>query len=861
MKFNYYSLQENLLGKIVLNNETIYILDSFSDKNILEKQYEKEIFSKNPLFLTWSEFKEKLFLTDRFMLKGEKRTLLLYKAIPQELKEKLNMKTYYDFIDYGENLLKFLKELNAYKINDLGKLEVWQQKSFDIIKIIYENFYKLLKEYNYIVPELLENMEYFNTHFFVGYKNIEFINIFSFTEIEKDMLKELNKSFNLSVNLKMNKASFDESNLEFLGLSLDKNIEFPVEIFEVKDKFETMINLVENISKDSEYKIYSCDFDNNKINEFISENFIKKTENPKFEESKLYKFLELIGKLLEAKEIINGKKVYKIQEFFLVLENKEFCRYFKISNFLVKKLEELFLKDEYKYVSLEIIESHYKKPENTSGILVLFDFLESIYLLKSLKEFTSFLSNSFDYKAFQEEKYSNLFDKYFEALTEIESNEMLEINFDFKEIFDKNSLTESLFKLILKYLKAKPIDYLPLKSSTSSIENFAEKIYLESNKAIIIDISNETYPQKPKAQFLLNNKQKKNLGLPNVEKDKELMRYNFFCRLSTFETTKIYSIKNSEQNIDSSSFVDELILNYRIEKTEVKYNSKDLSPLVKKLFNSELYIKSEYIEKDYLPKNNIELGEAYKFGAYAYNDSQKCLYQFFLGSINKLDFINRDIDYDFENRTMGIIIHSLYEKVFSEYQENIKNGNFIISKSKVHEIFERIYKDNLYKIPKELTQYFLEILMPHYEESVISFFYELSKELYGSKIESFIEEKNKEEILINDEIDLGIRGRADLVIESDRNKYIIDIKTGGSISSQLNFYELLYFGEGDTAKKYIYNAWNKKLEEKKESLSMDEFKVALREFLDKDKYYRAEKKGACRNCKYQNICRMRWDNE
>ena len=403
MKFNYYSLQENLLGKIVLNNETIYILDSFSDKNILEKQYEKEIFSKNPLFLTWSEFKEKLFLTDRFMLKEEKRTLLLYKAIPQELKEKLNMKTYYDFIDYGENLLKFLKELNAYKINDLGKLEVWQQKSFDIIKIIYENFYKLLKEYNYIVPELLENMEYFNTHFFVGYKNIEFINIFSFTEIEKDMLKELNKSFDLSVNLKMNKASFDESNLEFLGLSLDKNIEFPVEIFEVKDKFETMINLVENISKDSEYKIYSCDFDNNKINEFISENFIKKTENPKFEESKLYKFLELIGKLLEAKEIINGKKVYKIQEFFLVLENKEFCRYFKISNFLVKKLEELFLKDEYKYVSLEIIESHYKKPENTSGILVLFDFLESIYLLKSLKEFTSFLSNSFDYNAFQVE--------------------------------------------------------------------------------------------------------------------------------------------------------------------------------------------------------------------------------------------------------------------------------------------------------------------------------------------------------------------------------------------------------------------------------------------------------------------------
>ena len=43
------------------------------------------------------------------------------------------------------------------------------------------------------------------------------------------------------------------------------------------------------------------------------------------------------------------------------------------------------------------------------------------------------------------------------------------------------------------------------------------------------------------------------------------MRYNFFCRLSSFESAKIYSIKNSEQNIDSSSFVDELMLNYAIE--------------------------------------------------------------------------------------------------------------------------------------------------------------------------------------------------------------------------------------------------------------------------------------------------------
>ena len=79
-----------------------------------------------------------------------------------------------------------------------------------------------------------------------------------------------------------------------------------------------------NSNNDKEYKIYSCDFENNKINSLVSKNFISKKENPKFEESKLYKFLELIGQILEAKEIINGKKVYKIQEFFLALENTDY---------------------------------------------------------------------------------------------------------------------------------------------------------------------------------------------------------------------------------------------------------------------------------------------------------------------------------------------------------------------------------------------------------------------------------------------------------------------------------------------------------------------------------------------------------
>jgi len=151
--------------------------------------------------------------------------------------------------------------------------------------------------------------------------------------------------------------------------------------------------------------------------------------------------------------------------------------------------------------------------------------------------------------------------------------------------------------------------------------------------------------------------------------------------------------------------------------------------------------------------------------------------------------------------------------------------------------------------------------MPRYIDGSYNFLKELEILTKNEEIKSFVEEKSAKKDILSEPLNLGIKGRGDLVIEGSVNNYIIDIKTGGSNSEQLPFYERLYFEENQSTKKFIYNAWDSKLAENVNILTTDELKMDLKTFVEKEKYTRAEKIGTCRTCDYVDICRMRWENE
>jgi len=97
------------------------------------------------------------------------------------------------------------------------------------------------------------------------------------------------------------------------------------------------------------------------------------------------------------------------------------------------------------------------------------------------------------------------------------------------------------------------------------------------------------------------------------------------------------------------------------------------------------------------------------------------------------------------------------------------------------------------------------------------------------------------------------------MIDVGDKRYIIDFKTGGRDSSQLDFYWLLLkpsMPEDLSIRKYFYSVLDQRLAPSfSDPLKFQEkLKDELRRFINSEEYS-AVYKSRCKNCKYRNICR------
>ena len=145
--------------------------------------------------------------------------------------------------------------------------------------------------------------------------------------------------------------------------------------------------------------------------------------------------------------------------------------------------------------------------------------------------------------------------------------------------------------------------------------------------------------------------------------------------------------------------------------------------------------------------------------------------------------------------------------------------------------------------------YLDEVLFPRLINNIENFLKVLYEELKDSKIQRIEAEKESTTknvaYLEHKGIQVILNGRADLLIETDKARYIIDFKTGSYNKDQLEFYSIMFYGSDNSLPVYsaAYNFWE---EEKDFDFSkhliaqLDEkdnnFKTFLKEFLE-TKYY------------------------
>ena len=138
-------LKEILSEEFNKNEEVLYVFENTSSFFEIKREYLKtfqNIFNNFKLMNSY-DFYEKLFETDKIVIKEEKQAVLFYNSLDKSIKRELKIKNYYDAIDIAYNFYTLFSELQEYKVDYSNKeelgLEKWQEKTFDELVKINKN--------------------------------------------------------------------------------------------------------------------------------------------------------------------------------------------------------------------------------------------------------------------------------------------------------------------------------------------------------------------------------------------------------------------------------------------------------------------------------------------------------------------------------------------------------------------------------------------------------------------------------------------------------------------------------------------------------------------------------------------------
>ena len=335
----------------------------------------------------------------------------------------------------------------------------------------------------------------------------------------------------------------------------------------------------------------------------------------------------------------------------------------------------------------------------------------------------------------------------------------------------------------------------------------------------------------------------------------------------TNRNSVIFTKKNEDKGIDISPFIDELCIKYdlKINSAPIEFNKS--IEILKKSIPSSVIGNLEFKKGEFSKEESDFKDNRLNIGAYDYDNLVKCPLKFYFQKLAQL-IPEKDSEVDYLNKQfLGTMVHKILENIVRDiWKEVLSKGIYEIDREIIVEAINREIKNNRSKILVQMDIYLQEILIPLLSENIEIFFKKLASKYRNINIRRFQGEKDagKNTPFIQDKIDVYLRGKADLVIESDMGNEIIDYKTGGAQEAQLDYYSIILFGDETKAEKTIFNVIKGDMKApNKVELTKEGLKENILEFLDNPFYIRNEKKNVCENnghsCEYIDICGKKRD--
>lgn len=859
IRFRYIDYSQSLIDSLKSRGEKD-ILIVFSHyllkKNYLDRE-KISLFEKPQEVVTIDEFYGKIFLTERVILKEAKRMLTLFTSLDREIKKRLGMENYYDFITLADQFFKFFRQSKENLISDYSSLENWQKERVEKFTLLKEQYDKFLEKENFIPSDWIKCLENLSLEYIQSFKKIIFVDQVEFTPLEQEAIKRIARIVPVEIVLQCEEGDFDQESFRLKNITMALRERINCTAILSDDELDEGILLLEQFDGEGGNDIFTPNLEKNLLAEKFPKYF-RTTSLGTLDNSDIYTFLKGLYELLVTSEP-RLKGALSLETLEKYITERGFQVNYEISS---ENIEEFYslLRNDFKYYTPEIVETDSYKKYLEYGIT---DILNRIYgdisildKMEKVVEFEEFFRENIKIMEIIEPEYKDILEKFFEALELAQSSENLYGKKGLKNLFSED-LSKNIFNLILKYMNNIEISQIEIEenSSLAVVKSMNLAKERRDRKIYFTDLTAENLPGNSSGDLFFTEEQRKQLGIVTGEQEKLVKKYRFFQSIFSCKEAVLFCRKNSRL----SPFLEEFMIHYSLKLKDRKESSS--REIIENSLAGRAFYSSQLKEDGELSKNREDYPLGIHLGAYSYTNIDSCPYRFYLENLRNLSSVSESYEKNMSSKFLGLFVHETLEKIArKKYKDITDRGDFSLTHDFIRENLIQSFRDNRYKIPLHLDSYFQEVLIENIVGNISDFYRILEEKYFGMRIERFQPEKSgtDRKPFIAGESPIYLGGRVDLLIESQGGNCIIDYKTGSKNDKQLDFYSIMLYGSEEASEKGIFNVISGKTEwydSQKKALTAEDMREGLENFLNENYYRLAEKKSICTYCAYINICR------
>ncbi|MBN2412952.1 PD-(D/E)XK nuclease family protein [candidate division KSB1 bacterium] len=863
--FSFCPFNEDLIAKVLdeqPHEKSVFIFPNESSKRVALKKFQPQWEFDFTLFITMAEFKENLFLPGKPLLKEEKRTLAFYASLKDEDKDFFKITNYFQSIELAGNFFSLWEEFNEENVDENLERSIFINNDADFLGWqleTYEYLLKIKKQYQGHIHRIgfddsifIHKKEKINIFSLDDFNRFIFVNQFYYTNFEKSIIETLQQhNKTIVIYYQLPQQIVDKDNLTIRPFTLKNLLQnyrtHQIIITESKNDFSMIMALLQQTAESNIKNIIDISFQKNPYSRFLSVAEFNIGYTTSFSSSSIYRFFTVLYQLLDSMlwEPERKKVLVPLQNILNSLLTEDFIFYFlkDQSPQTRKQTHEQALKYVYSLIDYEIKYldlddrnlSHLPKSPAVNILQTITGFVHKFAHINNIKDLIARLDSESDgvnikkIISDREFRYSNILDVFFSLLADFMSIEEVGIVQDWDQYFNisnpylkKLKTASGILRLFIDYMKPKHFHFqYETEGSRCEITSLQDTRNISFNNVAVLNVTEGKIPTGRIIPFLFTDKQRKLMNLKTYDDIKLREKYYFFRLVLSAGKVYLFTQKNTEKNIEISSFIEELLL-YFPRQVLLLNDTKDL-------LYGNIY---RYIMdcKDYRPKKKITQNPAFyrfaldkktefaddciKLTYSSYKDLVNNPFVYYIKHIAELNECPKLVENDFSPRLIGNIVHDIINEAWSFLQQQKSpllgydfsqiNKDYIIRA--IHKTIGR--PKYYYTILHDHTFiYFDTIIVQNITDGITGFFRFLDDlhlsfkelEILPETEYSSGDEKIYKTLFSQTENDLNlkvqIRGRADLRIHvpGDNKHLIFDYKTGNYEKEQLILYELFYY--------------------------------------------------------------------